>query len=167
MRCLECGGMMRSQKSQRYAYRESGLKDVLITVTILRCPKCGETLPQIPDVRGLHAAIADHLFEKPGPLTGPEVRFLRKEMGVKAKDLASILGVDPVTVSRWETGTEKVGQTADRLIRCLYLLCRIEAGREIHPGQSFQRIRQDFAQIRRVSRPKPLSMTIPATAGAG
>ncbi|MFQ5873697.1 MAG: type II TA system antitoxin MqsA family protein [Dehalococcoidia bacterium] len=162
MRCLECGAAMRPRKKQRYQYRESGLEDVWIEVTVHVCPKCGETLPEISDVKGLHALIADRLFQKATSLTGAEVRFLRKQMGMKAKDCATLLGVSPVTVSRWETGTERVGDTNDRLIRCLYLLHRIEAGREVRPRRSFKRILEDLSQLKEAKTPRPLDITIPA-----
>lgn len=162
MRCPECGTAMRRKKNQPYRYRESGLENVVIVVAVLVCPKCKQAVPEIPNVKGLHAAIADRLFRKETSLAGPEVRFLRKEMGMKAKDLADSLGVSPVTVSRWETGKERIGDTTDRLVRCLYLFHRIEAGREVRPARSFQRFLEDLAQIRRVSPPRPLSFTIPA-----
>jgi putative zinc finger/helix-turn-helix YgiT family protein len=164
MRCPQCGVAMRAGKKQNHPYRESGLPNVLIQVTVYQCPECKETLPQIPDVKGLHAAIADYLFQKPTQLTGPEIRFLRKEMGMRGKDLAALLGVTPVTVSRWETGAERVGPSPDRLVRCFYLFYRIEVGREVYPGQSFQRIREDLPKIQRLTRPKPLSITVPAVA---
>lgn len=155
---------MQAYKNQAHVYKESGLRNVIIQVAMHKCPKCGEALPVIPNVKGLHALIADRLFQKPTPLTGPEVRFLRKEMRMQAKGFATMLGVTPVTVSRWETGVERVGPAADRLIRCLYLFQRIEAGREVQPAQSFQRIRADFGQIQRVKRPRHLRINIPAAA---
>lgn len=160
MRCPECGAAMRRRKEQQYQYRESGLENVAIVVAVHTCPKCGETLPEIPNVKGLHAAIADRLCQKPTPLTGAEVRFLRKEMGMKARELADSLGVSPVTVSRWETGAERVGDITGRLVRCLYLFHRIQAGREVRPAGSFQRIREDLSRIKRVRTPRPLPITI-------
>lgn len=164
VQCPECGTAMRSRKKQRYPYRESGLEDVIIEITVHHCPKCGEVLPEIQNVKALHALIADRLFQKPTSLTGAEVRFLRKEMGMKAKDFAALLGVSPVTVSRWETGAERVGDTNDRLIRCLYQLHRIEEGREVQPPHSFERIRQDLIQLKGGKRPRPLDIIIPAEA---
>jgi transcriptional regulator with XRE-family HTH domain len=41
-------------------------------------------------------------------------------MRIKAKDLAQILGVTKVTVSRWENGKEQLSPACDRLIRFLY-----------------------------------------------
>lgn len=166
MRCPQCGAAMRHRKNQEYRYRESGLDDVVLFVPVHACPKCKETLPEIHNVKSLHAAIADDLFRKPTPLTGLEVRFLRKEMGMKAKGFALLLGVDPVTVSRWETCAEQVGHTSDRLVRCLYLFHRIETGREVRPAQSFERLREDLTQIRRVGKPRPLRITIPAASTA-
>lgn len=161
MRCPECGRVMKTaQKKQRYHYRESGLNNVFIWVKIHHCAKCGETLPKIPNVKGLHATIADTLFQKPTSLTGPEIRFLRKELGLKAKDLAAFLGVTPVTVSRWETGTHDIGDSTDRLIRCLYQFHRIGTGREIQPASSVQRFQHELAQIRHLKRPRPLNINI-------
>lgn len=160
MRCLECGQAMRIRKNQVHQYRESGLEEVDNIVTVHVCPHCGETLPEIPNVLGLHAAIVDHLFGKRASLTGAKVRFLRKQMGLKAKEIAVVLGVHPVTVSRWETGAEPVGDTNDRLIRYLYLFHSIEAGREVRPPKSFTRIREDLSQIKKVKLPKPLGVTI-------
>ena len=40
-----------------------------------------------------------------------------KYFALKAIDLAKMLGVDPVTVSRWETGTTPIGSANDKLLR--------------------------------------------------
>lgn len=164
MHCPQCGTTMKYRKEQNYRYRESGLNNVIVVVPVHSCPKCGEVLPEIRDIKGLHAAIADHLFGKRTPLTGAEIRFLRKQMGMKAKELAAILGVDAVTVSRWETGTKRVGDVTDRLVRCLYLFHRIWAGREVLPARSFERIREDLSQIRPVKTPRAQKITIQAEA---
>ena len=50
-----------------------------------------------------------------------EARPKRKAMGASAKELAKLLGVTTVTISRWENNKEKIGAQSDRLLRCLYL----------------------------------------------
>ena len=60
------------------------------------------------------------LIKKASSLTGKEIRFLRKELLLKANELATVLGVTKVTVSRWENDKEKIGLTTDRLIRLFY-----------------------------------------------
>lgn len=42
-------------------------------------------------------------------------------MGMRATDLAALVGVDDVTVSRWEHDTKPVGSNNDRLIRSLFI----------------------------------------------
>jgi len=48
------------------------------------------------------------------------MRFLRKNMGMKAIELAKFLGVDKATVSRWENEKDKHSDIIDRYIRLLY-----------------------------------------------
>lgn len=120
MKCPVCGRAMRATKGS-YKYAESGLENIVLTdIPLYKCP-CGEEMPVIRNIEGLHRVIANALVKKNTPLSGKEVRFIRKEMGYTAKALALILGVSPVTISRWENETEKVGMANDKLIRLLYV----------------------------------------------
>ena len=38
---------------------------------------------------------------------GEMIREKRKEMGMTQSDLAKIIGTDPATISRWETGSRE------------------------------------------------------------
>ena len=78
-------------------------------------------MAEIPAIERIHQKIAEYLFRKPALLSGEEIRFLRKEMGLKAVELANLLGVSKVTVSRWENSAKPIGILSDRLIRLLYL----------------------------------------------
>ena len=120
MKCPECGNIMK--KAQRdYRYKESGLHNLVLRgIPVYEC-KCGNVVAEIPAIELLHRMLADRLFRKPALLTGNEIRFLRKEMGFKAVEFAQLLGVNKVTVSRWENQTKPIGTTSDRLIRFLYL----------------------------------------------
>ncbi|NOY54125.1 MAG: helix-turn-helix domain-containing protein [Deltaproteobacteria bacterium] len=120
MKCISCGARMK-KKIGNYRYDESGLKDVTLAgVPIYTC-RCGEISPLIRNTDELHRVIAYMLTKKTAPLTGPEFRFLRKEMGMNAKEIAKLLGVSPITVSRWETGNKNIGNSNDRLIRLIYI----------------------------------------------
>jgi DNA-binding transcriptional regulator YiaG len=71
----------------------------------------------IPAVAQLHTALAKSLLAHKTRLNGDEVRFLRKYVGWSGADFARHMGVEPGTVSRWETGKASLGATADRLLR--------------------------------------------------
>ncbi len=120
MKCPSCGKAMRATKRD-HRYEEAGLKNVVLTGTTVYECGCGEILPEFPQIHRLHQRIAKDLVAKQSPLTGEEFRFLRKAMGLSAKELARLLGVTTVTISRWENNKEKVGSQSDRLLRCLYL----------------------------------------------
>jgi DNA-binding transcriptional regulator YiaG len=73
----------------------------------------------IPNIEGLHRQIAQSVTAKRGRLTGAEVRFLRKWLGLSGVDFAQHMGVSAETVSRWEQSANPIGTTADRLLRWL------------------------------------------------
>jgi len=102
-----------------YRYTESGLTNVwLANGYTTRKTKYGEGV-SIHDVDGLHRALARALSNKPR-LTGTEVRFLRKEMGLSQRGLGELLGVTDQAVSLWERKGQ-LPKTADRLLRLIYV----------------------------------------------
>ncbi len=102
-----------------YRYTESGLTNVwLANGYTLRKTKYGEGVA-IRNVDGLHRALARALSNKPR-LTGTEVRFLRKEMGLSQRGLGELLGVSDQAVALWER-KGRLPKTADRLLRLIYV----------------------------------------------
>ena len=102
-----------------YHYTESGLTNVwLANGYTLRKTKYGEGV-SIQDSDGLHRALARALSNKPR-LTGTEVRFLRKEMGLSQRGLGELLGVSDQAVALWER-KGRLPKTADRLLRLIYV----------------------------------------------
>lgn len=162
MKCPECGKTLLVRRNQEYLYRESGLDRVTLTgIRVFVCRGCHAKFPEIPNIVGLHRAIATELARKPAPLTGPELRFLRKELGLKAKELAQHLGTTDVTVSRWETGDTPVNPAADRLVRALYTLHAVQAGRAVEPAHFVQGFLETFGKIAPGKHPKALALRIP------
>jgi putative transcriptional regulator len=103
-------------------YRDCGLKGVWLASgyrweTVEGVGECLE----IEDVDGLHGAIAHHLVHYRKRLSGPEIRFLRVEMGLSQKRLADTLGVEEQTVSLWERSQRRPTVAAERMLRLLYL----------------------------------------------
>lgn len=122
-RCGTCRAEM-TVRREVYAYTEGGLRDVwLEDVEVGRCGGCRAVVLIVPDPVALERAIVAVLVRARGPLRGPEIRFLRGAMALSGKRLASLLGVTPSVLSRWENEKSPIGAQSDRLLRTL-------AGRE-------------------------------------
>ena len=124
MKCDICHGNLAIETVECYHYKESGLDNVyLMDLQVRVCQSCGQKTPRIPKVLELHNTIARAVAMKPCPLTGREIRFLRKQLGLSAKRWAEYLRVDIATLSRWENSEnseQQPGPQSDALIRLLY-----------------------------------------------
>ncbi len=113
---------MRETHKEEYHYTECGLPNVWLRgVDVIEC-ECGENFAFIPCLEELHKLIGKILIRKEEQLSGYEIRFLRKHMMLKSKDFAKELGVQNVTVSRWENGDSEPFESVDRLIRLIYAI---------------------------------------------
>lgn len=121
MKCIECGGRMKTAR-ENFRHQALGLPVTLVGVEVSRCAGCGLSEVSIPQLEGLHRAIASALVSKTARLTAAEIRFLRKQLGWSGAELADHLGVTRETVSRWEQGSSPIGATADRLLRATVAL---------------------------------------------
>ena len=100
-----------------YHYRECGLNNVYLTngYSITVDPEYGNCVSFV-DLPGLHKVIAMDFVQHKPRLSGAELRFLRKEIGLSQHALADLLGNDEQAVARWEK-TGKVPKWADRFVR--------------------------------------------------
>lgn len=122
-KCYKCGGTLETIKDRPYHYKESGLDYVwLIGVLQYKCKKCGERFVEISRINDLHLLIGKNIICKKELLTGPEVRFLRKEIGMKSKDIAAALSIEPETYSRWENGKRPIAACHDKSLRMIYVM---------------------------------------------
>jgi putative zinc finger/helix-turn-helix YgiT family protein len=119
-KCRICNKAELTARTETYRYAESGLPNVvLVGVQVRRCTACGHHEIVLPRVTELHGTIALAVIRKPARLSGPEVRYLRKYLGWSGTDFAKHMGVDPSTVSNWETEKDPIGPTSDRLLRLM------------------------------------------------
>lgn len=156
MVCPLCGNRMKKLK-RNYRYVESGLDNVILTdIWVYECT-CGNEMPELKNIETLHRAIADLIVKKTSPLNGKEVRFIRKELGFRAKDFAGMLGIDPVSVSRWESEASQIGLSNDRLIRMLYIQTIEEQSNKVYKGTVAH-----LKSIKRVAKEKPMEVRLQA-----
>jgi putative transcriptional regulator len=116
-----CGEKPKIKKIALYQYTECGLPNVYLAgIKVAHCQKCGARFPIIPSILDLYEKIAEAVALKPHTLSGIEVKFLRKQLGLTAAKWASYLKTDKTNVSRWENDRHPIGKQSDALIRYLY-----------------------------------------------
>ena len=104
---------------EQYQYTECGLDDLfLVGVPVVRDDH-GERVVSIPNIRGLHKAIAKSILESSGGMSGKELRFLRAEMGLTQAELGQILQKEALTIGRWEREEADMGSVQEALLRRL------------------------------------------------
>lgn len=146
MKCELCGGKTKILKGQTWHYTESGLDNVYLrNVEVRVCPACDAKSPRIPRINDLHAAIGRAIALQKIPLSGNEARYLRKHLGLQAKEWAVLLRLPPETLSRWENGKQVIGAQSDSLIRALYFLKLAETGQPI-PDRAVEEMAAIVAQ---------------------
>lgn len=135
-RCYECDNVLEVIKDRPYHYKESGLDNIwIIGLLQYKCGKCNETFVEIPRINELHLLIGKTLVCKKELLSGAEVKYLRKEIGMKSKDMASALSLVPETYSRWENGKQEVAPCHDKALRMMYVVNATEnAGKVLSQG---------------------------------
>lgn len=121
MKCYECGKAEMQSKRGVHEYDLAGLPYpvLLVGIPIERCPECGEEAVTIPNPEELHRVMALSIVKADRPILGAEARFLRKLLDKTAEDMATLMGVNVKTLSRWENGRQKMGTVAERLLRLL------------------------------------------------
>ncbi len=87
-------------------------------VPVELCGSCGEWYVSHEDGHRFDVAVARALGAH--AIGTPDAfKFMRKATGLRAVDLAELIGVTPETVSRWETGKVSVERRALALLQAL------------------------------------------------
>jgi DNA-binding transcriptional regulator YiaG len=96
--CMECGG--RAVVTRGPVQLEE-LSAVMVEAEVHTCPK-GHKFTGFTAILKTYQAISEKLISKTTPLTGEEIRFLRKHVGMSSKNFAAFMMVTPETASKWE-----------------------------------------------------------------
>lgn len=117
MRCPTCKEQM-GKAIGRHQYRECGLDTIWIeNCDLYSCPNGHPQIPILPNVDVIKQGITRELVLGHGRLSGDEIVYLRKAMGLKAGEMAETLGVNRVTQSRWENDVQPIDAFADFKLR--------------------------------------------------
>jgi DNA-binding transcriptional regulator YiaG len=104
-----------------YHYVGSGLDNVYLSgVKYWICGECKQQSAEIPALKHLLTAIGRVIVEKQSPLTGQQVRFLRKRLSKRSVDFAAMIGMTPQRLSALETTDRRIAEGRDKLIRLIY-----------------------------------------------
>ncbi len=113
-----------------YRYTESGLDNVFIEGVQFAMDDAGEQVICIPNVNGLHRAIASAVVAREGSISGKELKFLRTEAGLTQAGLAKFVHREPLAISRWERGERPIDSNAEALIR-LYMIEKLDLSQKM------------------------------------
>lgn len=100
-----------------YNYTESGLENVYVEGAQFVTDDAGEECITIPNINGLHRAIASGIIRQRSGMTGREMRFLRTEIGLTQAELAVLVHREALAISRWERGENPIDSNAEAIIR--------------------------------------------------
>lgn len=103
---------------------------------------------QIEDIKGLHAAIGHEIISQPGGMNGDEFRFLRTELNLSRKALASLLGLSFETIKKKESGENPIGKLEDAVLRLLYAESRKETSRVKQSLEGIASIERNLSDMR-------------------
>jgi YgiT-type zinc finger domain-containing protein len=119
--CTNCGKPARKTHGN-HLFRECGLNNIVLKdIDIIKCDECGNEDPIVTKINSVMKTIALALINKPYPLCGEEIRYLRKYLGMSGDTFSNYIHTDKSVLSRWENNRERVGAKSDRLIRAIAL----------------------------------------------
>lgn len=104
-----------------YHYTECGLSNIYLKNGVAIENIDGEEYTSIDDMNGLHKAIAQTIIDSSLPLKNEEFKFLRSEMNISQKILATRFAVSEQTIARYEKGQSDIPRTTDVALRTLYM----------------------------------------------
>jgi len=139
--------------AEPYHYVASDLDNIYLLNGVTEQATAYGPMVTIEDLNGLHHAIGLYIIEKPDLMTGPEFRFLRKQLDLTQAQLGRYLRISDQTVANYEKGHTCLGP-ADPVLRGLYLVrvlpeqTRIEVLKQV-TDKLFIRERAEVPEISR------------------
>jgi DNA-binding transcriptional regulator YiaG len=110
MKCVQCGhvGLKHTTANHEVRVGDHVVRGVLPAEA---CPKCKEVYVGGEAMERLELQVAADVARS-GNVSGASFRFLRKALGLQAKDMQAVIGTPAETISRWEKGARDVDRFA-------------------------------------------------------
>jgi len=116
--CTMCGGEHLTESKETRSLAIMGFPDVSISgLTVLTCDECGEGYREYPSDKAFLKHLARGLVGLKRSLSGKELAFLRKHLGIQSKEWAANVGAHHVTLSKWENEKAAYSKAAERALR--------------------------------------------------
>lgn len=116
--CHACGTIMKERRSS-LSTSVNGEEISVPDASHLRCPKCGEIVLRLDELRHLNQTALDIYRRKYGLLSSDEIRSLRERLGLTQVELGRLLRLGSNTISRWEAGRNVQTAAMDMLLRLI------------------------------------------------
>ena len=132
MSCIHCSSTdVERVIVESFDYDGFGIPIILFrSVLRTECRTCKHFSHAIPRLGELAATVAIDIAMQPTRLTGDKLKFMRKAMSLKARELAVKLNTSPETISRLESNSIEISDAMDLRFR----LCVISELRTKAPG---------------------------------
>lgn len=146
---------MKDRKVKTFVYEAFGFPVKLINVPMRKV--IGEWVLDV-DFQSLQKAILRELINKQAPLSGAELKFIRKYFELSTTDFGVILGVSHASISKWENEKAKPPSSADIYIR-LYALDYLR-GKDREFRNLYSAISPESLERNKKKKLKPLSINV-------
>lgn len=105
-RCVQCQGEKLLEVKEEERLEVAG-KTFVGKVPAQKCASCGELYFPGPALCDFELEVAGE-FARHGEVSAEAFSFMRRSLGMQARELAELLDVAPETVSRWEHGKRQL-----------------------------------------------------------
>lgn len=150
MKCVQCGhnGLKQTTTTHEVHVGEDVVRGILPAE---QCPKCKEVYVSGDAMERMELQVAANIARS-GNVSGDSFRFMRKALGLQAKDMLEVIGTPPETISRWEKRVRDV----DRFAWITLAMMVLDKAEERAPGT------RDVVRATMAPKPMPKNIKIVA-----
>jgi DNA-binding transcriptional regulator YiaG len=108
------------KKTETFTYEGFGFPVVLVNCPMKKI--LGEWVIDI-NISALQRVVFEEVIRTPYPLSGKEIKFMRKFLGMSTTELGKKLGLSHVTIIKWEKKESQIGPSQETYLRLFFYEC--------------------------------------------